>query len=228
MEISIPVAFVIGLFSAVHCLGMCGSISSALALSLPKQVRDTPARLVLFVSAYNAGRLISYTLAGGLLGLIGGELIGIDYLREGRLVAQLLASLVVIAVGFYLTGWFPQMRLMDKLGGPLWRRLEPIGRRLLPVQRLPQAVLFGLIWGWLPCGLVYYVLLLTLSTGNALSGALCMLAFGVGTLPAVVGVGLVAGWFTRLAGNPLLRQAVGLALVVSGCVGVWLSGFATG
>lgn len=72
------------------------------------------------------------------------------------------------------------------------------------------------------------MLLLTLSTGNALSGALCMLAFGVGTLPAVVGVGLVAGWFTRLAGNPLLRQAVGLALVVSGCVGVWLSGFATG
>jgi sulfite exporter TauE/SafE len=114
---------------------------------------------------------------------------------------------------------------MDRLGSPLWRRLEPLGRRLLPVQRLPQAVLFGIVWGWLPCGLVYYVLLLTLSTGSAATGALCMLSFGIGTLPAMLGVGLAAGWFSRLAANPTLRQVAGLALVVTGCVGVWLSGY---
>ncbi len=224
MEISIPVAFVIGLFSAGHCLGMCGSISSALSLSLPTAVKENPGRLAGFVLAYNAGRLFSYALAGTLAGMIGGELIGFHYLREGRLVAQILASVVVIAVGLYLTGWFPQLRSMDRLGNPIWRRLEPLGRRLLPVSSLPQAMLFGLIWGWLPCGLVYYMLLLTLSTGSALSGALCMLSFGIGTLPAVIGVGLVAGWFTRLAGNPVLRQVVGMALIISGCVGVWLSG----
>jgi sulfite exporter TauE/SafE len=225
LEISIPIAFVIGLFSATHCLGMCGSISGALSLSLPAAVRERPDRLTFFLLAYNLGRLASYTGAGALVGLIGGEFIGIQYLREGRLVAQILASVVVIAVGLYLTGWFPQLRLMDRLGSPLWRRLEPLGRRLLPVQRLPQAVLFGIVWGWLPCGLVYYVLLLTLSTGSAATGALCMLSFGIGTLPAMLGVGLAAGWFSRLAANPTLRQVAGLALVVTGCVGVWLSGY---
>ena len=224
MEISIPVAFVIGLFSAVHCLGMCGSIAGALSLSLPGAVRDNAVRLGAFVVAYNLGRLASYAGAGALIGLFGEQIADVQLLQEGHGVARLLAALVVIAVGLYLTGWVPQLQRMDRLGDPIWRRLEPLGRRLLPVRRLPQAILFGLIWGWLPCGLVYYVLILTVSTGSALNGALCMLSFGIGTLPAVVGVGFLAGWFTRLARNRTLRQVVGLTLVAGGIASLWLGG----
>ncbi len=228
MEITIPLAFVIGLFSAVHCLGMCGSIAGALSLSLPVQVREQPLRLLVFLAAYNLGRLGSYTLAGGLAGFIGAEIASLQVLQNGHQIASIMASLVLIAVGLYLTGWVPQLRLMDRLGNPIWHRLEPLGRRLLPVDNPPRALLFGVIWGWLPCGLVYYVLILTVSTGSALSGALCMLSFGIGTLPAVLGVGFVAGWFTRLARNALLRQIVGLLLVAAGLAGLWLSGGGSG
>ncbi len=223
MGVSIPVAFVIGLFSAIHCLGMCGSIAGALSLSLPAELRLSPSRLSAFVTAYNLGRLISYMGAGALVGLIGGEISDVQLLQGGHEVTRIVASLAVIAVGLYLTGWFPQLRRMDRLGDPVWRRLEPLGRRLLPVSSLPQAILFGLIWGWLPCGLVYYVLILTVSTGSALNGALCMLSFGIGTLPAMIGVGLVTGWFTRLARNRTLRQVVGLVLVAGGIAGLLLN-----
>ena len=214
----------IGLFSAVHCLGMCGSIAGALSLSLPGEVRNNATRLTAFVVAYNLGRLISYTGAGALVGLFGEKMADVQILQEGHGAARLLAALVLIAVGLYLTGWVPQLQKMDRLGDPIWRRLEPIGRRLLPIGSLPQAMLFGLIWGWLPCGLVYYVLILTVSTGSALNGALCMLSFGIGTLPAVVGVGFLTGWFTRFARNRTLRQVVGLTLVAGGIASFWVGG----
>ena len=156
-----------------------------------------------------------------MAGLFGAGIAELPLLKEGHGIARTLAALVVIAVGLYLTAWIPQLQRMDRLGDPIWRRLEPIGRRLLPVSSLPQAMLFGLIWGWLPCGLVYYVLILTISSGSAMNGALCMLSFGIGTLPAVVGVGLVTGWFTRLTRNRNLRQVVGLVLVAAGIATLW-------
>jgi sulfite exporter TauE/SafE len=216
LELSFPVAFVIGLFSAAHCLGMCGSIAGALALSLPSEIRGDPKRLGAYVVVYNLGRVASYTSAGALVGLVGSQITNLEFLQGGHEIARVATALVVIVVGLYLTGWVPQLRQMDRLGDPVWRRLQPLSRRLLPVRSLSRAALFGLIWGWLPCGLVYYVLLLTVSADGALEGALLMLSFGLGTLPGVIGVGLVTGWFTRLARNAILRQVVGLSLVALG------------
>jgi hypothetical protein len=110
----------------------------------------------------------------------------------------------------------PALRIMGRLGQPIWRRIEPLGKRLLPVQTRWQALLFGMVWGWLPCGMVYYVLVLTLSAGTLSDGALYMLSYGAGTLPATLGVGMVAGWFIRLARNARLRQGVGLLVVFFG------------
>lgn len=216
MEITIPIAFIIGFFSGIHCLGMCGSITSALTLSLPGEIKSHHAKLALFVSTYSLGRILSYALAGGIFGLIGGQITDVTYLQWGHEIARILASLVVIAVGFYLTGWLPQLRLMERLGEPIWRFLEPIGRRMLPIRNLSHALLFGLIWGWIPCGLVYYVLILTLSSGSALNGALCMLSFGFGTLPAMLSIGFLAGWVSKLSRKPLIRQIAGMVLIGSG------------
>ena len=86
-----------------------------------------------------------------------------------------------------------------------WQKLEPIGRKLLPVASLPKALAYGMIWGWLPCGLVYFVLIWALTAGDALSGALMMLAFGLGTLPTLITAGFMTSWITRFARNPTAK-----------------------
>lgn len=220
VEPSIPLLFAIGLFSSTHCIGMCGSIAGALALSLPLECRQSPRCLARFLAAYNLGRIISYGLAGGVGGLIGSVLSSAEVFPVAHEAFRIFSAAVIVAAGLYLTGWVPQLKQMDRLGEPLWRRLEPLGRKLLPVRRLPHALLFGVVWGWLPCGLVYYALLLTLSAGNALQGALYMLVFGLGTLPAVALMGSATGWFAGLARHPALRQATGLVLVGIGIVGL--------
>lgn len=220
MEISIPIAFIIGLFSAAHCFGMCGSITGALTLGLPMEIRNQPGRLARFVLVYNLGRILSYTLAGALLGMIGSGFAESNWLQGGHEIARIFSSLAIILAGFYITGWIPQLQWLERIGEPIWRYLEPIGRRLLPVKTMIRALMFGIIWGWIPCGLVYYVLLLTLSTGDPITGALCMLSFGLGTLPAMMGIALVAGLFTKVTRNTTARTVVGLLLVAAGIA--WL------
>lgn len=205
-----------GLLGSTHCIGMCGSIAGALALSLPSECRRDPACLARHVAAYNLGRITTYTIAGALGGLLGSALSGAEWIPMAHEVFRILASLVLIAVGLYLTGWVPLLSRMDRIGEPLWRRIEPLGRRFLPVQRLNHAFWFGLVWGWLPCGLVYYALLLTLSAPGPGQGALYMLMFGIGTLPAVAGIGAAAGWVAALNRNRLLQRAGGLLLVAAG------------
>jgi sulfite exporter TauE/SafE len=216
LEPSAALLFAIGLFGSVHCVAMCGSIAGALALSLPPECRRSLDCLARFLAAYNLGRVASYTVAGGVGGFIGSALSGALLFPWTHEAPRILASVVVILVGLYLTGWVPQLKQMDRLGSPLWQRLEPLGRRLLPVRRLWNAFLYGTLWGWLPCGLVYYALVLTLASANAAHGALFMLLFGLGTLPAVAGVGTAAGWLTALARNRYWQGTAGLLLVAAG------------
>jgi hypothetical protein len=120
---------------------------------------------------------------------------------------------MMVAIGLYLAGWLPQLAVVEKIGVPVWKKLEPLGRRLLPVASLPKALAYGLIWGWLPCGLVYFVLVWALTSGNAVQGALTMLAFGLGTLPTLLATGFMTSWLTRFARSTTARQAVGLLII---------------
>lgn len=222
MEPSAVLLFTIGLFGSLHCAGMCGSIAGALALSLSPKCRRSPGCLARYLTAYNLGRIASYTVAGGLGGAVGSALSGALYLPGVHELFRILAAGILIAVGLYLTGWVPQLKQMDRLGGPLWRRLEPLGRRLLPVRSLRHAFLYGTVWGWLPCGLVYYALVLTLSATSAAQGALFMLLFGLGTLPTIAGVGSAAGWLVGVARNRHWHRLAGSLLVAAGVVGLLL------
>ena len=104
---------------------------------------------------------------------------------------------------------------------PLWRRLQPLTRRYLPVRTARQALLAGAIWGWLPCGLVYSVLTMTLLTGSAVRGALTTLAFGLGTLPNLMLAGLVLARFRAFAQATAARVVAGLVVLGFGLWGLF-------
>jgi sulfite exporter TauE/SafE len=207
-------AFILGLFSTVHCLGMCGGIIGALSLSLPERIRLHRGRLMIFVTTYNIGRILSYSVAGTIVGYIGAEAAAYTDMSDGPSILRYTGMVMMIAIGLYLAGWFPQLSKVERIGKPLWKMLEPIGRRLVPVNNLPKALLYGLIWGWLPCGMVYFVLVWALTSGSASQGAMTMAAFGLGTLPSLLTAGLAATWLKRFTRSQLTRQLVGAAVIV--------------
>lgn len=211
--VSFTSAFLLGLFSTIHCIGMCGGIIGALSLSLPIEIRNNKPRLFAFVTTYNIGRLLSYTLAGLIAGAVGTGVLASTGFDQGHAILRYVGIAMMVAIGIYLAGWLPQLAIVEKIGVPLWQKLEPIGRKLLPVASLPKALAYGMIWGWLPCGLVYFVLIWALTAGDALRGALMMLAFGLGTLPTLLTAGFMTSWITRFARNPTARTIVGILII---------------
>ena len=216
-------AFLIGLTGGVHCVGMCGGIVGALTLGLPL-VRERPllARLP-FLLAYNTGRIASYVAAGALAGGVGAWAANLVSVHRAQLGLQVVAGLFMILLGLYLAGWWPVLGHLERAGGVLWRRIEPLGRRLLPVRTLPQALGIGLVWGWLPCGLVYSALVWAIGAGGAGKGALLLLGFGLGTLPALLAMGtaaaVLAGWVRR----SIVRQTAGALVVLFGIYEIGLA-----
>jgi sulfite exporter TauE/SafE len=211
---SYPVAFLMGLFSSMHCIGMCGSIIGTLTLSLSPDIRNNKVLLLPYVLNYNLGRITSYTIAGGLVGIIGVLIIMPFGEIHGHRILQLLSALVMMSAGLYIAGWFPRFAYIEKMGVRFWKKIEPFGRKLIPVKTHTQAYLFGMVWGWLPCGLVYSALTLAATAGDVAKSALLMLAFGAGTLPAVMGVGIMTNILTRLSRTQRFKQLIGLFMIV--------------
>lgn len=207
---SLVTAFLLGLFSSAHCIAMCGSVIGALTLTLPAHIREQPRKMLPYVLNYNVGRILSYAIAGGIVGLLASPLSQIN----GLPFLRYLSALVMIGMGLYLAGWFPKFAHAEKIGAPIWRKLQPIGQKFLPVRNLKQAFLLGAVWGWLPCGLVYAGLAVAATTGDVLYAASVMLAFGLGTLPAVMGAGMFAGMLASLARNQLFRKLAGFTIIL--------------
>ena len=221
MDLSLPLAFTVGLFSTLHCVGMCGGIMGALSYGLSREARDSTPRLMLYLAIYNAGRILSYGVAGALVGSVGGKLLEMMGPAQGHRWLQLFAGLFVVLIGLHLAGWLPKLTQVERIGVPLWNRLEPFGRRLMPVDTLARALAYGLVWGWLPCGLVYTMLISTAAHTGPWSGAAYMVAFGLGTMPAVVATGMLAGKLYWLARVPYLRVTVGVVIICLGLVTLW-------
>ncbi|MDR2306538.1 MAG: sulfite exporter TauE/SafE family protein [Paucimonas sp.] len=202
-------ALVLGLLGGGHCLGMCGGLMGALTLAIPPEQRGRRLRLLL---AYNLGRILSYAAAGLLLGLAGVALASSPLATGLRIVAALL----LIAMGLYLAGWWSGLTRIEALGRGLWRHVQPLATRLLPVSSLPRALLLGALWGWLPCGLVYSTLLWAASQGDALHSAALMLAFGLGTWPVLLATGLAAERVGSLLRKRGVRMAGGVLVILFG------------
>lgn len=221
MEFSLGLAFLIGLSSSLHCVGMCGAISGALSMGLPESVRSRRSRLLGYNLLFSLGRVASYGVAGLLSGLLGAALI--DPMQPGPSLGwlRLLASVVVVLLGLYLGGWWPRLAWVESLGAPVWKHLEPLGRRLIPIRSPLQALVYGLVWGWLPCGLVYWALLIAATAANPTESATFMLVFGLATLPTLLATGLLAGWIRQLRNLGYARQAAGALLVLMGLLALW-------
>lgn len=216
-ELPLLTAGAMGLLGAGHCVAMCGGISCALSAGLPDSVRASPLRMLPFVIAYNLGRLTSYALAGALFGFVGAEAGVLLPPSWAKALGIAISVAFVIALGLYLGDWWRGLAAFERLGSKLWRYLEPLGRRFLPVTRRRGAFAIGLLWGWLPCGLVYAALALALVSGGAFEGASTMLAFGLGTLPALIALGFAGRWLAALRSGGA-RRAAGAALCVLGVV----------
>lgn len=215
-DTSFTAVFLIGLLGGSHCVAMCGGIVSALTLHAPNSSPKWSLHL-----AYNAGRLGSYVLAGAVLGAIGGGMQQVmrDWLPV-QWVLYVLANLMLVALGLYLMGATWSLAFTEKLGQKVWSRLQPLSRRFLPARTVGQALPLGLLWGFLPCGMVYSALAVALVGGSAWRGAGLMLAFGLGTLPNLL---LAAALLTRFRGfytHRSVRLAAGLLVVAFGVVGL--------
>ncbi len=204
-------AFAAGLLGSAHCLGMCAGISGLFAAGA--SVAALRYQLPLAI-AYNVGRILSYTFLGIVVALIGKTAVGTIPSLAGpvRLVSGLLIVVVGLQVAFNLRLLAP----VEKAGALIWNRLAPRATGLIPATSVSKAAALGLLWGWLPCGLVYSVLLIAATTADASSGALVMIAFGLGTLPAMIATGLSAAKVAAFASRN--RMASGLLIVVLGIV----------
>ena len=195
---------------------MCGGIVSAVSLSLPGQRPRVD-----FLLAYNAGRIASYTLAGALAGAIGASSFFMQHVLPVEQLLYALASLMLVALGLYLAGFWQGVLVLERLGGALWKRLQPVSRHFLPMKTLPRALALGAVMGWLPCGLVYSVLVAALATGSAVHGALLMLAFGLGTLPTLMAMGVAAARLKDFLQRRWVRRGAGLLVMAFGLLGLW-------
>jgi uncharacterized protein len=213
-EVTLLSAFLVGLIGSTHCIGMCGGIASAITVrSIPIRVVNQPQSTLWTLLAYNAGRIVSYAAAGAILGLLSAGAFQFAEPAQALSFARAITAVFTIGLGLYVSGWWPQFGVLEKLGGKLWTTIEPFGRRLLPVDHPAKALLFGVVWGWLPCGLVYTALVWSLASGSATQGAALMAAFGVGTLPMLLMTGTAARWLADMGRRLWLRRAAGIVLI---------------
>ncbi|MDR0250595.1 MAG: sulfite exporter TauE/SafE family protein [Burkholderiales bacterium] len=199
--------FLMGLVgSGGHCVFMCSPIVAALSL-------NSASRRWLLVVGYNLGRTITYTLMGAFFGALGywlaqrvGTLFQVQRLLTG------LAVLFMLLIAVHISGLYTALAPLERLGGHLWQKLQPLARRLLPIKHFPGALALGGLWGFIPCGMVYAALAASLAGGGALEGGALMLAFGLGTLPVLAVIGVAAGGLSRWLQRPWVKRLAGIII----------------
>lgn len=232
LEPSLLSLFLVGLFGGLHCAGMCGGIVSAMGIA----GRHTPGRPVgasasvarprgnagrlLRLLAYNGGRISSYILAGAVVGGIGSSAFLMGRVLPVQQFVFVLANLTLIALGLYVSGAIRSIAPIEAAGRGLWRAVGPAAARAMRGETTRDAWIAGMLWGFVPCGMVYAGLVAALTSASAIDGALLMAAFGLGTLPNLMALGWSAG---RLAGwlqNRWIKVAAGILIIAFGIMGL--------
>ena len=208
--ITLSAALLAGIAGSAHCLVMCGGLSGALSM----RGRRSDAWL------YHAGRLSGYTTAGAVFGLFGASLQAAVNLPMLAALARVAAGVLVILIAVRVLFGFNALPWVERLGARFWRLVQPLARQAANSPRRARSLLLGLLWGWLPCGLVYSVLLLAALSGDAVRGAGTMLAFGIGTLPVMLTASVLSARFSRGLATRGGKRLSGAILFV---FGVWLA-----
>lgn len=202
-------AFVTGLLGSAHCFGMCAGLSGLFAVNA--SVASLRPQIPMAV-AYNTGRILSYAFLGIVVASLGQTVV--KAIPNIAAPVRFASGLLIVIVGLQVAFNWRFLAPVEKAGAKIWNHIAPAAKGLLPVTSMPKALGLGLLWGWLPCGLVYSVLLLAATTANAVNGGLVMLAFGVGTMPAMIMTGISASKLSRFMSRK--RLGAGLLIVLIG------------
>lgn len=208
-------AFAAGLLGNIHCLGMCGGLSGALSCS-SNSIKSNRSAIYYQVS-YNLGRISTYILLGLIAGSIG-HLVHWSLGPLGAKGLRIIAGVIIICLGLYFTNLWRGIEVIERVGMRFWQRVSPVMSRLLPVKSWFHAYFLGMIWGLLPCGLVYTNLSWAASSGGALTGMSIMGLFGLGTLPSMLATGIFAQKLTMVLRSNTLQLYSGIVII---CLGVW-------
>jgi len=229
--------FLVGLLGSVHCVGMCGGIVGAFSLTTPAvkpfplpvvaasgatatgRLAEWPATLGR-VAAYNLGRISSYAVAGAVAGGLVRSVLLFANIASLQWAAYAAANLMLILLGLYLMGAWSGLAQLELLGRGLWQRVMPLTKKLLPLDRPMKLVLAGALWGWLPCGMVYSMLFTALLSGSAASGAAVMVAFGLGTLPTLLAMGMFGAALRNWTQRRSVRILCGAIVLAYGVLGL--------
>lgn len=206
----IVAAFMMGFLGSPHCLGMCGGLVTAFGLSM-QGVSSGKKRAL--IAVYHLGRLLSYAMLGIIAGLIGTAVL--EPFMTSNHLPRILLGLVLMFIGVAMLG-VPVLGKLEKIGMRFWQGLAPLRQKIFPLTTLPRALTAGLLWGYLPCGLVYGALLMAVVGHDVVTGAVLMLAFGLGTVPMLVATQEMVGWLHQQIGRLRLRQLNGAIMVLSG------------
>ena len=204
-------ALLAGILGSAHCLGMCAGISGLFAMHAGATGLRSQLPLAL---TYNGGRLLSYTVLGFLVAAAGSRFVDLVPTLAGPV--RLAAGVVIVLIGLQIAFDFRLLSGLERIGGVAWERIAPMTKRILPVTNLRRALGLGLVWGLLPCGLVYSVLLVAAASGDGPQGALVMVAFGIGTTPAMVMTGLGAARLSLAMQQKRTRIGAGLLIIALG------------
>ena len=209
-------AFLTGMLSGAHCVGMCGGIIFALSSALPKKHKNAAC---LFYACYNIGRVLSYCVSGIIVGFLGFLIID---LTDGKtfLVVKILGGISLISIGFYLGGWLSVLNFLEKIGFFFWLKAQPYLAKLFPIKNFWHAILIGILWGNIPCGLVYAMLLWSLSVGSVTKSVVLMIFFGAGTLPVMFLSLFFISYLKDFFNNKFIRQASCVCMVAFGILNI--------
>lgn len=208
-------ALLAGLLGSAHCMGMCGGIAGAIGAG-------RQARPLSWAMLYNLGRVGSYALAGAFAGGVSFALGSAINLPLWSMITRGLTGTILILIGLNIAMGWRLPGLLENAGSRVWALVSPTARRLLASRSAVGMLGLGALWGWLPCGLTYTMLLAAAGTGQVAEGSLLMMAFGLGTLPAMVAAGAAAGALQRITRSQNLRRVSGALLVV---LGAWTAAY---
>lgn len=201
-------AISVGLMGSIHCIGMCGGVSSALSLAADKSKTQQ------YIVLYNLGRISSYTTAGMIVGILSQSIASLTNFH--LIFLRVISSLLIIVMALHIGGFWSGVKHVERLGKHLWKILQPLNKKIFPVNSKTKALSYGLLWGWLPCGLVYTTLGIAMTSGSVAYSTATMFFFGLGTLPSMLAVGLGVGALQESLKKPLVRQTLGVCLLLWG------------
>jgi sulfite exporter TauE/SafE len=202
-------AFAAGLLGSAHCLGMCAGLSGLFAAGAT--VASIKTQLPLAI-AYNTGRILSYAFLGVAVAMLGSSMVKAVPVIAGPV--RIASGALIILIGLQVAFSWRLLQPLEKIGASIWNHLAPHAKGLIPATSVIKAAGLGLFWGWLPCGLVYGALLLAATTAEPAAGGLTMMAFGLGTMPAMVMTGLGASKLSAFMSRQ--RLGAGLLIIVLG------------